>query len=204
MQREPACGGRFDPGRGWFEEEAGWFEVVFESDSETSAQAAERRLDTAEFDARLLGPDQTGVRRRWFVAVPEDRAGRARKALQRDHARRQASSWQPVWQGDGEAPAAIVADSLRGRGIDARPVGGRQAAGGYPHAWQRDTWAVIVRVKDAAAARDILDETGEDANVVSDSGGSVAANWRIARVAIPLAAIVIAIVWMLALLWGGR
>ncbi|MCC7365630.1 MAG: hypothetical protein IT303_14790 [Dehalococcoidia bacterium] len=189
MTRSGTRSGRFDPARGWFDDDAGWFEVVFESDSETSAQAAERRLDRAEFDARILAPADTGVRRRWFVAVPEERAGKARKALRRERERRQSTTaWEPVWQGDGEAAAVVVADALRVRGIDARPVGARQiGGGGYPHAWQRGTWAVIVRARDAAAARDALDATGEDANLVYGPTDPVAANWRIAKVAIPLA-----------------
>lgn len=73
--------------------------------------------------------------------------------------------WEPVWEGDGEAQAGIIALALRDSGIPAEVQGGRQVQG-YPHAFQRSTWAVFVPSGLAAGARALLRERDEGANLV--------------------------------------
>lgn len=84
------------------------------------------------------------------------------------------AGWEPVWQGNGEAQAQIVADGLASRGIRARTQGARQAGGGLPHAFQLNTWAVVVPVKQAAQARSVLRSLGEEAGIVHGGGQSAA------------------------------
>lgn len=82
--------------------------------------------------------------------------------------RRQASSrWEAVWQGDGEAAAEIVAGGLSAAGIPTRTMGGQQLPSGYPHAFQRDTWAVFAPSARADDARDLLRTRGDEAGIVS-------------------------------------
>jgi hypothetical protein len=77
-------------------------------------------------------------------------------------------SWEPVWQGNGEAQAHIVAGGLRATGINVRIQGARQTQA-LPHAFQRDAWALFVPLTQAASARAILRGHGEEAGVVDGS-----------------------------------
>lgn len=82
--------------------------------------------------------------------------------------RRSASSgWEAVWQGDGEAAAEIVAGGLSAAGIPARTMGAQQVPTGYPHGFQRDTWAVFAPSSRAADARDLLWQRGDESGIVS-------------------------------------
>lgn len=79
------------------------------------------------------------------------------------------AGWEPVWQGNGEAQAEIVALALRNSGIAARVQGG-QPVQGYPHAFQQDTWAVFVPIASSGAARRLLVDRDERANLVGADG----------------------------------
>jgi hypothetical protein len=76
------------------------------------------------------------------------------------------AGWEPVWEGNGEAQALIVAGGLVTRGIDARVQGARPIEG-LPHAFQVGTWAVFVAEEDAEHARDVLRDQGEGASLIS-------------------------------------
>jgi hypothetical protein len=80
-----------------------------------------------------------------------------------------ARAWEPVWQGNGEAQAEIVAGGLGVSGIPARVQGARPIQG-LPSPFQLNTWAVIVPASRADAARLLLREHGEGAGVVSGAG----------------------------------
>lgn len=91
-----------------------------------------------------------------------------RKQTRPNASERQASSgWEAVWQGDGEAAAEIVAGGLSAAGIPTRTMGGQQLPSGYPHAFQRDTWAVFAPSARADDARDLLRQRGDEAGIVS-------------------------------------
>jgi hypothetical protein len=79
------------------------------------------------------------------------------------------AGWQPVWEGNGEAQALIVAGGLETCGIDAR-VQGARPIDGLPHAFQASTWAVFVANEDAERARDVLRDQGEGAAILSGDG----------------------------------
>lgn len=85
-------------------------------------------------------------------------------------------AWEPVWQGNGEAQATIVADGLEAGGIGARIQGARQIDG-LPHAFQRNTWAVFVASDNAPRARDVLRDRGESAGIV-EGGGLDDKDWK--------------------------
>ena len=106
--------------------------------------------------------------------------------------------WEPVWQGNGEAQATIVADGLRAGGMEARIQGARQTDG-LPHMFQMDTWAVFVPSEEAGEARQALRETGEGSGVV-EGGGFSSSDWKATwRFVALLAAGVVAVALLLAL-----
>ncbi len=75
------------------------------------------------------------------------------------------AGWEPVWEGNGEAQAEIIAHALRDAGIAAHTQGGQQIQG-YPHAFQPGTWAVFVPAAHSRAARHLLAERQEGHNIV--------------------------------------
>ncbi len=96
------------------------------------------------------------------------------------------SGWEAVWQGDGEAPAEIVAGGLSAAGIPARTMGGQQLPSGYPHVFQRDTWAVFTPSSHAGHAREILRQRGDHAGIVSGTGNLSAEQRATLRLALIL------------------
>jgi len=75
------------------------------------------------------------------------------------------AGWEPVWEGNGEAQAEIIALALRDSGITAHAQGAQQIQG-YPHAFQQATWAVFVPAAHSRAARHLLAERHEGHNIV--------------------------------------
>lgn len=73
----------------------------------------------------------------------------------------EATAWEMVWAGEGEAVAEVVAESLRHDGYRAVIRGSnpnRYTQGVFsPQA----VWAVLVPIDDAPAARDLLTSRGE-------------------------------------------
>jgi len=93
-----------------------------------------------------------------------------RKHTNSDHRVQSAHpEWEPVWQGDGEASAEIVAGGVAAAGIPTRTMGAQQVPTGYPHAFQRDTWAVFVPSSRAEAAGELLRTRGDETSIVSGS-----------------------------------
>ena len=74
--------------------------------------------------------------------------------------------WEQIWQGDGEGQAAIVAGGLEAQGISTRVHGHQPLPQAYPTAWAHNHWAILVPASEAAAAREHLRDSGEEANVV--------------------------------------
>ncbi|MFN8508576.1 MAG: hypothetical protein U0547_13590 [Dehalococcoidia bacterium] len=103
-----------------------------------------------------------------------------RKARRQPRVRghRPPSRWEPVWEGDSEAAASIVAGRLDADGFRTQVVGGRATPGGYPHAFQRATWAILVRSGEAPRARDLLRDRGESDNIVTAGSGALDASGR--------------------------
>lgn len=126
-----------------------------------------------------------------------------RKARRQPRARghRPPSRWEPVWEGDSEAAANIVAGRLDADGFRTQVVGGRATPGGYPHAFQRATWAILVTMGEAARARDLLRDRGESNNIVTSGSGVLDTNGRatlrLAAQAVVVLALVIAIAELL-------
>jgi len=122
-----------------------------------------------------------------------------RKARRQPRVRghRPPSRWEPVWEGDSEAAASIVAGRLDADGFRTQVVGGRATPGGYPHAFQRATWAILVRSGEAPRARDLLRDRGESNNIVTAGSGALDASGRatlrIALQVVVVLALVIAI-----------
>jgi hypothetical protein len=108
--------------------------------------------------------------------------------------------WEPVWQGNGEAQARIVADGLGASGFRARTQGARPTEG-LPHAFQLNTWAVFVPVGEADRARDRLRDQGESAAIIDG-----ASNWASeSRLTLKFAAylfLICVLVVLLAFTWG--
>jgi hypothetical protein len=105
--------------------------------------------------------------------------------------------YEPVWQGNGEAAAAIIAGGLQADGIRARMQGGRPTANTLTHAFARDTWAVFVHCRDAARARELLYEQEEGPNVIEgEDPEAFAANQR-ATLKFAVFAVLGGIVWLL-------
>jgi len=71
-----------------------------------------------------------------------------------------------VWQGDGEAAAAIIAGGLHSSGIKAQ-VQGLHPFGVAGQPFTRNTWAVCVPSSKAEAARHLLHQRGESHHIVS-------------------------------------
>jgi hypothetical protein len=107
-------------------------------------------------------------------------------------------AWEAVWQGNGEAQAQIVADGLGVRGIRAR-IQGARPIDGLPHAFQVNTWAVVVPTQQAAEARDVLLDRGEAAGIVAAADGSAAEKRATLRFVLLLAASVVAFALLMAL-----
>lgn len=105
-----------------------------------------------------------------------------------------AVEWEPVWVGDGEAVAAIVAGSLEAEGIGTQTSGTRVAARAGAGFSPFSTWAVLVRASQAEQARDSLRATGESANVVAGggvSGADVRSLFRLTMYALAVMAVVV-------------
>jgi hypothetical protein len=98
----------------------------------------------------------------------------------------ESKAWEPVWQGNGEAQAQIVADGLGQYGIRARVQGARPIQG-LPSAFQLNTWAVIVPLAQAETARARLREQGEGSSVVTGSGPTMSDRAATLRFALLLA-----------------
>lgn len=79
------------------------------------------------------------------------------------------SAFVPVWEGDSEAQASVVAGSLQADGIRAVINGSQPIPSTASHAFARNTWAVLVPGNRAADARALLRETA-DAGVVEGGG----------------------------------
>jgi len=106
--------------------------------------------------------------------------------------------WEPVWQGNGEAQAHIVAEGLGVRGIRAR-IQGARPIDGLPHAFQVNTWAVVVPVQQAAEARDVLLDRGEAAGIISAGTQDAAGRRATLRFVALLAAAVVGFALLMAL-----
>lgn len=74
--------------------------------------------------------------------------------------------WEPVWQGNSEAEAEIVAGGLHADGFAARSMGSQSLPSALPHAFLADTWAVFVPSSHASQVRRVLRQRGSDADVV--------------------------------------
>lgn len=94
-----------------------------------------------------------------------------RQSQRRRRGPRRGGPAEAVWQGDTEGEAAIVAGRLRTAGIRVITQGARQLAGGYPHAFQRHTWAVAVPGREVQRARQILRAHGHDPGIVEGISG---------------------------------
>jgi hypothetical protein len=93
--------------------------------------------------------------------------------------------WEPVWQGNSEAEAEIVAGGLQADGIPARSLGSQQVPVALPYAFLADTWAVFVPSSRAERSRDILRRRGSAADIVegsSDFSGDQRATLKFAAI----------------------
>ncbi|MEX0781919.1 MAG: hypothetical protein WD557_04660 [Dehalococcoidia bacterium] len=79
--------------------------------------------------------------------------------------------WEQIWLGDGEGQAAIVAGALEAKGIRTHVNGYQPMPQAYPTAWARSNWAIHVPASQAAAARDHLRDSGENANLIEAGAG---------------------------------
>ncbi len=122
---------------------------------------------------------------------------RKARRQQRPRGHRPASHWVPIWEGDSEAAASIVAGRLDAEGFRVQVVGGRATPGGFPHVFQRGTWAILASSGEAERARGVLRDRGESHNIVDSGAEGLGTNGRatlrIAFQAIVVVALVIAI-----------
>jgi hypothetical protein len=127
-----------------------------------------------------------------------ERRPRRRKLIdEQGHPIPRRSRYEPVWQGNGEATAAIVLAGLQADGIRAQMQGGRPTIYTPTHQFARDTWAVFVPSRDAARARELLFERDEGPNVVEgEDPEAFAANQR-ATLKFAVFAVLAGIVWVL-------
>ncbi len=108
-----------------------------------------------------------------------------------------AFAWEPVWSGEGEAEAEIVAGRLRADRVRTRVVPGPgRLPSSYGSTVSNQTWIVVAHASQARAARAIL-ERRDRRGVVhpEDFANPVAANWRQMKSAAPwiLAAVLVAV-----------
>ncbi len=103
-------------------------------------------------------------------------------------------TWEPVWQGDGEAAASIVAGGLEADGIRAQVQGLRAAGGIRGQFLARNTWSVFVLSDHADEARRLLRKRHDDPNIVTtnaDLMSSQIATLKFAAVGLLVAAVVV-------------
>lgn len=105
--------------------------------------------------------------------------------------------YEPVWQGGGEAAAAIVVGGLKADGIRAMMQGGRPTSNTLTHAFAHDTWAVFVPSREAARARELLYERDEGANVVEGEDPEAFSGNQRATLKFAVAALLGGVVWLL-------
>ena len=107
--------------------------------------------------------------------------------------------WEPVWQGDGEAAASIVAGGLEADGIRAQVQGVRAAGGIRGQFLARNTWSVFVLSSHADEARRLLRKRHDDPNIVTsnaDLTSSQIATLKFAVVGLIAAAVVVLLVFV--------
>jgi hypothetical protein len=107
-------------------------------------------------------------------------------------------SYVPVWQGDSEGSASIVAGGLRADGIAARMQGSRPIPQTASHAFARGGWAVLVPGRQAHRARDLLIARHEGASVIDEEedGAGLTGNQR-ATLKMAGTGLLLALVWVL-------
>lgn len=102
--------------------------------------------------------------------------------------------WEPVWQGDNEPEAAIVAGRLEADGIPARIRGGKLFSPWMPVGGPWGTWTVFAPTPEAALARELLHRHHAGAGVI-DPGRGAATSDQVATLKFAVLAVLAATIF---------